>query len=402
MFTEDFYSKLLDLEKGWYVKKVQTNLKENEITIEIECTLKEILYPETNQVCPVYDYAPIRQWRHLDTMQYKTYLACRLARIKTSKGNVKTIDPGWASGHQRHTFLFEHAVIDLLMATKNQTRTAQLMRCGFNVVNRIIHLSTARGLARRDLSGISLEHLSIDEKSFQKGHSYVTVLSHPISGFVLDVGEGRSTDSCKDILTGSLTEGQRNSIAHISMDMWKAYINSVKELLPQAEIVHDRFHLIKHLNEAVDKVRRREVKKHKELKNIRYALLKNPQNHTEIQRIKFESIRDANYEVSRAWQVKENFKNLFSADKGDVYLLYLKWASDAIGRRISEINKVVDVFNNHFNGVINALVTDFTNAMAERLNGKIQELKTIGRGYRKFKNFRSVALFFLGSLNLYH
>ncbi len=83
------------------------------------------------------------------------------------------------------------------------------------------------------------------------------------------------------------------------------------------------------------------------------------------------------------------------------FTLYSKGASDALRRKIKEVTKVVDMFNNHITGVVNALITNFNNAMAERLNGKIQELKTVGRGYRKFHNFRSPILFFHGGLNLY-
>jgi transposase len=100
------------------------------------------------------------------------------------------------------------------------------------------------------------------------------------------------------------------------------------------------------------------------------------------------SISDANYEVSKAWQVRENFKDLFSSNLNSGFILYARWAANSTGRKIKEITKVVEVFNNHMRGVINALIFNFNNAMAERLNGKIQELKTVGRGYRTFKNFR--------------
>ena len=95
------------------------------------------------------------------------------------------------------------------------------------------------------------------------------------------------------------------------MDMWKAFMNTAKEIISQASIVHDRFHLVKCLNDAIDKVRRREVKTNEVLINSRYALLKNPKNLTEKQQLKFEAIRNANFEVSKAWQVRENFKDLF-------------------------------------------------------------------------------------------
>lgn len=401
MFTENFFTTLLNLEDGWEVQSIETDLGNAEIYISISCRLQELADDQTGELCKVYDHAPEREWRHLDTMQYKTYIKCKLPRIIASNGKVKTVQPNWASGYERHTYLFEHAVIDLLKATKNQTKTALLMRCGFNIVNRILHVSTQRGMGRRNYSQVVFDQLSIDEKSFRKGHHYITVLSHPHSGCVLDVGEDRTKESVKSLLNKSLTNEQLQQVKAISMDMWKAFISTAQEMLPNAAIVHDRFHLVKYLNEAIDKVRRREVKQHEELKNSRYALLKNPENLTEKQRIHFDAIAGANYEVSKAWQVRENFKDLFSSEKLYAWKLYLKWTVDSQKRKIKEIDKVVAMFNNHIKGVVNALLMNLNNAMAERLNGKIQELKTVGKGYRTFTNFRSAILFFHGGLNLY-
>lgn len=401
MLTENLFTKLLQLDDGWIVESVDTDFSDKEISIQIACLLDQIEDEQTGEICKVYDHAPVRSWRHLDTMQYKTFIKCQLPRIITSSGKVKTVQPNWASGYERHTLLFEHAVIDLLKASKNQTKTAQLMRCGFNIVNRIMHLSTERGMNRINYSQVAFEHLSIYEKSFKKGHHYITVLSHPASGCVLDVEEDRTKESCKKLFEKSLTTEQLGKVGAISMDMWKAFMQTAQEILPNASIVHDRFHLVKYLNEAIDKVRRREVKQHQELKNTRYALLKNPENLTEKQRIHFEAIAVANYEVSKAWQVRENFRDLFSSGKLFARLLFNRWAMDANQRKIKEIDKVVEMFNNHISGVINALLTNLTNAIAERLNGKIQELKTVARGYRTFTNFRSAILFFNGGLDLY-
>ena len=401
MFTENLFTKLLQLEQGWIVKSVETDFSEQEIHIEISCILDQFVDEETGEICKFYDRAPVRSWRHLDTMQYKTFIKCQLPRMITSNGKVKTVQPNWASGYERHTYLFEHVVIDLLQASKNQTKTAKLMRCGFNVINRILHQSVERGMKRRSLSQVHFDHLSIDEKSFKKGHHYITVLSHPSSGSVLDVEEDRTKEACKKLFNRSLTSEQLEKVSSITMDMWKAYMLSANEYLPNASIVHDRFHLVKYINEAIDKIRRREVKHHQELKNSRYALLKNPENLTLKQQIQFNAIADANYEVSKAWQVRENFKDLFKAEKLYAWSLFNQWTIDSKGKEIKEIDKVVDMFNSHIKGVVNALISNLTNAMAERLNGKIQELKTVGRGYRTFKNFRSAILFFNGKLNLY-
>jgi len=403
MFTHQFFDLLLNLDDNWKVLKVEADYAISDIKIVIKFIGKRALCPDTMELCSLYDHAPTREWRHLDTMQYKTYISCKLPRVKNSQGKILTVIPPWADKHTRHTHLFEHAIIDLLLATKNQTKTAKIMRCGFNVINRVIHLSTERGLSRRDLSKKNFSHLSLDEKSFKKGHKYISVLSDPRSGFIIDVEEGRSKQSVEKLFDKSMTKQQQEGVKTISLDMWKAYISTSKNKLPNVSIVHDRFHLVKYLNTTIDKVRRREVKTNQELINSRYALLKNQENLTEKQRIKFDAITQANYEVSKAWQVKENFKDLFNQETDYIngFYLLIKWIRNSVSKQIKEVTKVVKMFEKHLSGVINALITKYNNAMAERLNGKIQELKSIGKGYRTFKNFRSAILFFNGGLNLY-
>jgi len=403
MFTHQFFDLLLNLTDEWQVQNVESDIKKQEIFIDISYVGVKAECPITAELYSLYDHAPKRKWRHLDTMQYKTYITCRLPRVKNKNGKVSTVVPPWASKHERHTYLFEHAIIDLLQATKNQTKTAQIMRCGFDVVNRVLYISTARGLSRRNLSELTFDHISIDEKSFKNGHSYVTVLSHPSSGCILNIEEGRTKESTRNILDKTLTIEQQQNIQTISMDMWKAYLTVCKEKLTNAQIVHDRFHLVKYLNKCIDQVRKREVKNNEELRNSRYAMLKNQANLTEKQRLKFEAIRAGNYKVSKAWEVRENFTAMFNKEtkKENGFILFRRWVQDSLHKQIKEVDKVVKMFERHMAGVVNAMISSFSNAMAERLNGKIQEIKTIAKGYRTFENFKSAILFFHGGLDLY-
>jgi transposase len=183
--------------------------------------------------------------------------------------------------------------------------------------------------------------------------------------------------------------------------MWKAYNSVVDEIFKGVVKVHDRFHLIKYLNEAVDNVRRREQKKNQILKNSRYSLLKNTGNLTEKQYFKFEEVLSSNTKVGYVWGLKESFKNLFGCSNyNEAFNRFSDWNSFVKWEAIPELTKVADMFCRHVKGVCNALVDNISNAMAERLNGKIQIIKTIGRGYRKFNNFRNAILFFNGGLNL--
>jgi transposase len=401
MFSQQLFELMLNLDDEWKVSQVSANVTTEEVEVCIEYVGTHAECPDTLEVCSIYDHAPRRRWRHLDTMQYKTFLSCSVPRVKNSSGKVKTIKVPWADGYERHTYLFERLAIDLLLSTKNQTKTAQLLRCGFNVINRIIHHSVERGLKRRP-DDAYFDSLSIDEKSFKKGHKYVTVVSSPEAGVVVDVAENRDYQACSTVLKSVIKPEHRDKVKTVSMDMWKSFMKATHEVLPKAEVVHDRFHLVKYLNDAVDKVRRREVRQHEELKHTKYIFLKNLKNQTEKQRLKFNAIAAANYEVSRAWRIKENFRDLFGCEAfTEAFHLVLHWRSDAKQPNIKEVVKVAKTFQNHIKGIVYAMLDTYTNAMAERLNGKIQDIKSAGRGYRRFENFRRAILFFHGGLSLY-
>ena len=182
-------------------------------------------------------------------------------------------------------------------------------------------------MKRRSNSQVDFDHLSINEKLFKKGHHYITVFSHPDSGPVLDIEEDRTKEACKKLSNKSLIIDQLEKVGSITMDMWKTYMLSAKEFLSNASIVHDRFHLIKYINEGIDKIRRREVKHHQELKNSRCQL----------------------------WG-----KQILAGSR--------KFQGSVQDRKLYAWS----LFKNHITGVVNALISNLTDAMAERLNGKIQ------------------------------
>jgi transposase len=291
-------------------------------------------------------------------------------------------------------------IIESLQLTKSQTRTAELQRVSFNQVDRIMHRSVKIGLSRRSKED-RYYYLSIDEKAVHKGHDYISILSDEQTGIVIDIVEGRSDDSVEELCQTALTEAQRDSVKSVCTDMWKPYIKGVNTYFPNALHCHDNFHIVGYLNKAVDKCRRREVKKHEALKRSKYLFLKDKMKLTDEQYFRFEAIKNANYEVAKAWQIKENFRDILSIKPmEEAITLYGMWSRDALRHNIKEINNVVEIFDRHHEGIINALITGANNARAERLNGSIQELKTIGRGYRNTQNFRIAILFFHGNLDM--
>lgn len=396
-----FFQFLLGLTSDWEIKEVRVNKETNEIDIFIEYSLSKGHCPHTKELCRIYDLRENRRWRHLDIMQYKTYINCRVPRVINGEGKISTIEVPWSDSSERYTYLFEEAVIKLIKMCKNQTKAAAYLSISYDVVSRIMKQAVERGMKRREIQAAPAV-IGLDEKSFLKGHDYITVLTDIENGRILDVERERTKKATEKVLDKTFTGEQLQQVKVVVSDMAEAYLNAGKEKLPQAIQVADRFHLIKLLGIAVDKTRRQELRSEKELlTNSRFALLKRPENLTDKQKLAFTAIDRANLRTARVWRAKENFRGLFNQpDSAHALISLSTWLQDAKKSTLFHLLKVADAFEKHFIPVCNALWSRASNAMAERLNGGIQELKAISRGFRNYHNFRAAILFHYGKLNL--
>jgi transposase len=211
-------------------------------------------------------------------------------------------------------------VIEALILSKNQTKTAAFFDTSFDVVHGIMERAVSGGLERRNLD--DTRALSLDEKSFSNGQKYISILSDPIKKCVLDIIEGRKTEDATELLVSTLSPLQCEKVDIVSMDMWKAFMVAVEDVIPNADIVHDKFHTAKYLNNAVDEVRKSEVGKQIILKNSKYLFLTNPENWTEFQTLKFEEINQVNTVTSQAWLIKENFKEIYNQGRKELCLTF--------------------------------------------------------------------------------
>jgi transposase len=393
---------ILNLGDDWIVSKIELQAIESSVHIYLKYSKDYAVDISTGEACKIYDYRADRQWQHLPILQCRTYIHCRVPRIKNSLGKVESVLVPWASSAERHTHLFENLVIDTLQATHNQTKTAGLLKTTFDIVNRIMHLSVKRGMSRRVIREDEIIQLAIDEKSFKAAHNYVSILTDPINKRILDVIEERDTDAAIKLIRNNLSEKHLKYVKKISMDMWQAYINCAKEIIPLADIVHDKFHIVSYLNEGIDNTRKQEVKAEPILIDSKYALLKNAKNRTENQHEKFYQIMETNLKTSQAWALSETFKEIFGAKSlPQAWAFFDMWIEKVNQSMIKPMIKVAKTMQNHAVGIINNVKHRISNALAERFNGKIQTLNVVGRGYRTCKNFRSAILFFNGRLDLY-
>ena len=225
----DHYHRLLDLDSNWEVADVILDLEAGKVEIELTARKGPVKCPECGASCPVADHAPERKWRHLDTMQFQTILRARVPRSQCGECDVKTVSVPWAGKHSRFTLMFEAFVIKLLETCGNVDRARRFLGMSWDAVHRVMERAVARGLARR--ADEPLRHLGIDEKSFKRGHSYVSILCDLEGSRVLEVTPGRDGEAAMGLLE-SLPKAHREAVEAVAMDMWPAYRNAVEKVLP--------------------------------------------------------------------------------------------------------------------------------------------------------------------------
>jgi transposase len=329
-------------------------------------------------------------------MQFATIVIARVPRSDCSEHGVKQIPVPWAGVKSRFTQLFEQWAIQVLLLTKSQVRTARLLRLSADQVHDIMHRAVTRGLARRELGQI--EHVSVDEKSFQKGHRFGTVLCDAKRKRVLEVTEGRDEEAAK---TAFQSLPSPEAVKTVTLDMSEAFRNAALSSLPDADLIHDRFHVAMMLGKAVDEVRRAEVKARPELKDSRYIWLKNQENLTPAQKWTLESLLGIELKTAQAYAFRQVFRCFFDQENiQDAGRFFQEWSTEVENCPLAPMKKVAKTLAKNLLGLINYVKWKLTNGYAEAVNGLIQELKTIARGFRRFENFRSAILFFLGALDL--
>jgi transposase len=225
--TFSVYERLLRLGDDWSVSKV--DIDECNDTLHITIRYKHDYWcdKETGEIFSIFDFRTERVWRHLDCMEFQTHVHCRLPRIKTSEGKVQTIEYDWAESGFSYTKKFENKCIEVLQATRNRKAASMLMRVSDDKICGVMHSAVERGLAHRDLSDV--RQISLDEKSYRKGHQYITVLTDSSTGAVLDVEKDRTQASAERLLHRTLNTEVLTNISTTCCDMWEAFINTLKK-----------------------------------------------------------------------------------------------------------------------------------------------------------------------------
>jgi transposase len=402
MESKDIFSLALGLETPWYVEKVELlaateSLKELHLHLNFqkgyEFTTAEGLKGKG------YDTEQ-RTWQHLDFFQHRCYLHARVPRIQAGDGSVSTVSVPWAREGSGFTLLFEAYAMLLIECEMPVCKVAKCVKVTAPRIWRMFNYWIEKAKEKMDLS--STCEIGIDETSSRKGHNYITLFVDMERRKVIDIQEGKDKETIADFvcrLEGR--QGDRRQIEQVSIDMSTAFIAGTLEMLPNAQMTFDKFHLIQHLNQAMDEVRKGERRGNEMLKKHKYTFLYAREKLSAEKVNSLDTLLLAYPKLGEAYRLKEMFKDVFEIENPDEAKGYLQyWCDMVMESGIQPFIKFVQLVKAHWFGIVNYFESKLTNGILEGINSKIQLVKRRARGFRSIQSFFNMIYFTCGKLEM--
>ena len=297
-------------------------------------------------------------------------------------------------GKHRYTRSFALIALELLRFGTIKD-VAHYLRVGWDLVKGI-HKAKLQNLYRT-MPIHKLKYLGIDEFSLRKGHKYMTIFIDLQEGRIIHAVEGRSKDDIQPFLT--VLARKATKLKAVAMDMSRSYSSAVTEYLPKVKIVYDRYHIMAHINQAIDTLRREQQKTlddddQKVLKGRRFLLLRNYESLDDDSQIKLNALLDINKPLFTMHSMKEQLRLLWSQGNRKNAVTFLnQWCLDAMMSGIRPLIKVSLTLVKHREGILNYFPHRITSGSVEGTINKIKTLKRQAYGFRDMGYFK---------LRLYH
>ena len=374
------------LTKPWYVKefKLDTEKERLDIYLDFEKWSKFV----NTDWDEVTAYQTVNKtWKHLFFWQYPTYIHARVPKLKDKNWKVKMIKLSWAREWSWFTFLFESMCLEL-MKHMPLSKLWEYLQEDWERLMRIAKYYVNKSKEKADYSNIS--RWWIDETSRKKWHNYLTTFINFDTRKVSCIVEWKWAETVKKIVKDIEKHWwKKENIKEVSIDFWPAFIAWVKQYMPNATIVYDRFHFMQFVNKALDEVRRKEARANKILKKSRYLWLKDPDDLKESSRQKLEELKRENKVLAEAYQMKENIKEFFEKESKEEAKEFLRiWCEWVNWSNIEPMKKVVQTIRTYWDWLINYIDLKINNQVVEWINWIIQTIKRRARWYRNFENFK--------------
>ena len=343
----------------------------------------------------VHDRYEGRRWRHLDLGALRVWLRYTMQRVNCPRCGVVVELVPWAENQSWFTYELEEQVAYLAQRT-DKTTLSRLMRISWNTVGAIIQRVLPRHRSADPLEGLT--HIGVDELSYRRHHEYVTVIVDHVRGGVVWASPGKSAETLNAFFE-ELGEERCAQLEAVTLDMSGAYLKAVTEASPQARVIFDRFHVQRLAHDALDEVRREQVREAETeergaLKKTRFALHKNPWNLSTLEAAKVAEVQKANQPLYRAYMLKETLAAILDGRQINVARKkLLEWIDWAARSRLMPFRKLARTVRAHLEGILAYVATGLSNGRTEGLNGKIRTITRRSYGFHSAQSL--IALIFL-------
>jgi len=331
----------------------------------------------------------MRRWQDLKVLTYSLVIVYAPWRVPCPRCGVRVERLPWATPWARVTRALAR-VVAIWARRLSWTDTALLWGVNWKTVVKIVRGAVAWGLRRRRLEPVSV--LGMDEVSRAKGHKYFTIFYDLGRHLLLWVGEDRTEETATAFFDW-LGEGVRH-VKAACLDMWAPYVAAFKARAAQAVLVFDRFHLVRHLNEAVDEVRRAMVRDltgeaKAEMKGTRYLWLKNPWNLRDAERPRLAALLRQHLPIVKAYLLKESFRDFWSHTIRSAAQRFLEhWFWMATHSRLKPLRDFAWLLRRHQDGILAWIGLRISNGALEGMNTKIQAVARRAFGFRTSSHFK--------------
>ncbi|MEO7034085.1 MAG: ISL3 family transposase [Polyangiaceae bacterium] len=325
-----------------------------------------------------------RRWLHIDVIGLHVVLRYGIRRVDCASCGVTTELVPWAEPMSSFTRMFDELVAYFAQRT-DKTTVSRTMGIAWRSVGNVIQRVVARLGPKNELDGLA--HVGIDELSVRKHHQYITVVTDHLTGNIVWAAPGKNAATLKSFFE-ALGAQRAAKLEVVTIDMSAAYISAVESMAPQARLVFDRFHVQRLAHDALDQVRRAEVRALKgtpeanELKQTRFALQKNPWNLTTLETEKVARVQKRNQSLYRAYLLKETLAAILDGRQVNVARRKLgEWIDWAARSRLEPFAKVARTISKHIEGILGYVATRLSNGPIEGNNGKIRTITRRSHGF---------------------
>lgn len=405
---EDLFQKAMNMQDPWYIEKTEFKSdKEDEYTnweMHIWINFRKwakFIDKDTWEEYWAYD-TKRKKFRHLDFFQYPTFIHIRVPRIKTNEWKTKTILMDFIRNNSGFTLLMEAFIIQLVKSWMPIVKIWELLWETDTKLWNLLLIYWIQWREKTDLKDV--KRVWIDETSSKKWHNYIAPIIDMDKKDLIFIWDWKKSyvieQFVKDLF---LHNWDSENIEEVSIDFSPSFVSWVKKYLNKAEIVYDKFHFMKMMNELINKIRKKNSKWNKELKRTKLLFLMNDNKLNDKQKWKLNNLLVSNIELLETYTFKlflqEFYEQKNIKDAEEILDIITELMAES---NIEELNKFWKNIVKNKKWILNYWLNNTTNAILEWINSQIQTIKRIAKWFKNVLYFKSIIYIRLWRLNLSH